>query len=148
MPFGVNPKTGRPGPQPKKFVSGDKEQARHRVNREVAAGALPNPNSVPCADCGHIGNDKRHEYDHWNGYDADHFLDVQSVCTACHAKRDSSKKKQTHCIHGHEFSKENTLIKANGCRQCRECSRIRNRARRDAAFWREYRRKRKERSDG
>lgn len=30
---------------------------------------------------------------------------------------------QTHCIHGHEFTPENTYIKPNGCRRCRECSR-------------------------
>lgn len=141
---GINPKTGRPGPAPKPFVSGDKLQARQRVNREVACGALPNPNSLQCYDCGHIGSSRRHEYDHHLGYDADHFLDVQPVCTLCHAKRDSEKKRASHCIHGHEFTAENTVIKTNGTRQCRECRRAHDRGRRDAAYWREYRRKRKE----
>lgn len=31
------------------------------------------------------------------------------------------KKRQTHCIHGHAFDKENTIIK-RGCRQCRKCA--------------------------
>lgn len=35
--------------------------------------------------------------------------------------------RKTHCIHGHEFSKENTLVLPNGNRQCRMCSRERNR---------------------
>ena len=34
---------------------------------------------------------------------------------------------KTHCIHGHEFSKENTLVLKNGNRQCRMCHRERNR---------------------
>lgn len=33
------------------------------------------------------------------------------------------QKNQTHCIHGHEFSKENTFVNANGSRSCRECGR-------------------------
>jgi hypothetical protein len=35
---------------------------------------------------------------------------------------------QTHCIHGHEFTPENTRIK-KGYRQCRECQRATGRAR-------------------
>ncbi len=66
------------------------------------------------------------------------------VCKQCHMNRDSVKKQQTHCIHGHEFTSENTIIKTNGTRQCRQCFRNYDRKRRDAAWWREYRRKRKE----
>jgi len=33
----------------------------------------------------------------------------------------------THCKSGHEFTEENTKIRANGTRQCRECSRIHGR---------------------
>lgn len=32
-------------------------------------------------------------------------------------------KEQTHCIHGHLFSVENTRIKKNGGRICKECNR-------------------------
>jgi hypothetical protein len=35
-------------------------------------------------------------------------------------------KAKTHCCRGHEFNKDNTYIKANGCRDCRECSKIRH----------------------
>ncbi|MFB7461281.1 hypothetical protein [Streptomyces sp. NPDC056188] len=31
--------------------------------------------------------------------------------------------RKTHCIHGHEFSPENTYVKPNGQRQCRQCGR-------------------------
>lgn len=30
---------------------------------------------------------------------------------------------KTHCIHGHEFTPENTYIAPNGTRHCKECSR-------------------------
>jgi len=34
---------------------------------------------------------------------------------------------QTHCMHGHEFTPENTYIKPNGCRRCKECTRAASR---------------------
>lgn len=147
MPFGVNPKTGRPGAAPKPSRSGDKRQAREKANQEVHAGRMPHPNERPCADCGHVWSEgeRRHEYDHHLGYDAEHHLDVEPVCTVCHAKRDSAKKRQTHCVRGHEFTAGNTFLKRNGTRGCRECRKMHDRRRgRDAAYWREYRQKRKE----
>jgi hypothetical protein len=37
--------------------------------------------------------------------------------------------RQTHCIHGHEFTPENTKInRTSGRRACRECARAENRA--------------------
>lgn len=72
---------------------GDKKQARARVNYLVANRRLPEPNSLPCADCGHVWTEgeRRHEYDHHQGYDAAHQLDVQSVCTTCHHKREARR---------------------------------------------------------
>lgn len=34
-------------------------------------------------------------------------------------------QKQTHCVHGHEYTPENTYINPAGARTCRICSRIR-----------------------
>jgi len=34
---------------------------------------------------------------------------------------------QTHCIHGHEFTLENTRVKPNGCRECKTCHRNQSR---------------------
>lgn len=34
------------------------------------------------------------------------------------------QKAKTHCIHGHEFNFENTIIRSNGCRGCLACRRI------------------------
>jgi hypothetical protein len=152
MPFGINPATGKPGPAPNLPRSGDKKQARQRINVEVRTGRRPHPNELPCTDCGHIWRDgeRRHEYDHYRGYAPDHHLDVEPVCTDCHAKRDSAKAKQTHCGRGHEFTPENTTLKANGTRECRACRKVWNsnhhRGGRDAAYWRAYRLERKARN--
>lgn len=75
-----------------------KVRARNRVQTEVRAGRLPHPNTVPCVDCGHVfgeGDDpaRRHEYDHHNGYDDDHVLDVVVVCTVDHGRRESERRK-------------------------------------------------------
>lgn len=31
------------------------------------------------------------------------------------------RSRQTHCVHGHEFTLRNTRVRANGTRQCRKC---------------------------
>ena len=86
-------------PKPRQFVKGrsfvpardgDKKQARGRVNYFVECGLLPRPNSLPCVDCGHIYGERpsrRHEYDHFLGYAAEHHEHVQPVCSRCHRTR-------------------------------------------------------------
>ena len=126
----VRPATSGPAPIPPR--DGDKKQARRRINVEVRTGRREHPNELPCVDCGHVWakGERRHEYDHHLGYGADHHYDVEPVCTICHAKRDGTRAKQTHCIHGHEFSPANTGLKSNGTRFCRECRRAYDRKRR------------------
>jgi hypothetical protein len=82
------------GPAPHDARDGDQKQARHRINREVRRGIRPHPNLLPCVDCGHIWkpHQKRHEYDHYLGYAAEHHLDVQVVCTSCHATRERLRR--------------------------------------------------------
>jgi hypothetical protein len=144
MPYGLNQTTGRPGPAPKPPRDGDRKQARQRINVEVRTGRRPHPNSLPCADCGHVWSEgeQRHEYDHHKGYAPEHHLEVEPVCVDCHAKR-GTKAQQTHCIHGHEFTPENTIIKSNGARQCRKCRREFDRKRkRPDGYWKELNRRR------
>jgi hypothetical protein len=89
------PKPGeRFGPKPAPARSGDKRQARKRVNQLVKAGKIPHPKALPCHDCGHIFaiGERRHEYDHYLGYSAEHHRDVQPVCTSCHAQRERRRK--------------------------------------------------------
>jgi hypothetical protein len=146
VPGGMNPQTGRPGPAPKPARDGDREQARQRVNVEVRTGRRPHPNTLPCADCQHEWKpgERRHEYDHFLGYDAVHHGDVQPVCTRCHSKRSFARgevtpddlrvggtaraaKRKTHCLEGHPMSRSH-----DGEWRCREC-RLR--------YWRERYRK-------
>lgn len=70
--------------------AGDKKQARHRVNHLISIGLLQNPNNLPCVDCKHTKNDekkRRHEYDHYLGYEVENQETVEVVCTICHKKR-------------------------------------------------------------
>ena len=88
----------RPRPEPgRRYVAprdGDQLQARRRVNYIVDAGLLPDPDDVPCTDCGHEhGTDeRRHEYDHHLGYAAEHHEDVEAVCTKCHHAREDLRR--------------------------------------------------------
>ena len=85
----------KPRPQPgRRFVDargGDKIQARRRVNFLVEAGLISSPNANPCNDCGHMGPGKRHEYDHFKGYAAEHHESVEAVCTTCHHAREKRR---------------------------------------------------------
>jgi hypothetical protein len=89
----INPKTGRPGPARDPRRDGDKKQARSRINHDVQLGLRPSPNSLPCADCGHIYRlgGRRHEYDHHKGYGAEHHGDVEALCSSCHHKREARR---------------------------------------------------------
>lgn len=124
MAFGINPQTGRPGPTPFAPRAGDKKQARQRINVEVRQGRRPHPNAVPCVDCGHVWTkgERRHEYDHHRGYAPEYHYDVESVCTACHARRDGKAAKNK-CANGHQYTEANTKITRRGTRVCKECRR-------------------------
>jgi len=74
--------------------SGDKKQARRRVNYLVEQGLIPHPEDLPCVDCGDgvFSGSYRHEYDHYLGYSADHQLDVEPVCSKCHHNREAVRR--------------------------------------------------------
>lgn len=86
----------RPDPG-RRFVEargGDHLQARRRVNYLVDAGLIPGPNSLPCTDCGHEygPGERRREYDHHHGYEAEHHECVEAVCTTCHHAREDLRR--------------------------------------------------------
>lgn len=126
------------------WTDAQKVAARYAVNLEIKRGKIPPPSTLPCTDCGHVfdGTGNRHEYDHHEGYDLAHHLDVQVVCKRCHVMRDNLKAKQTECSRGHAFTPENTKLRKNGTRECRQCRRDRESAVRNAEWWR-LRRERK-----
>ena len=80
---------GRHGPIPFPPRDGDKQQARKRVNLQVRTARRPNPNTLPCSDCGHLVKDggSRHEYAHFLGYGTEHHEAVEAVCSVCHHRR-------------------------------------------------------------
>nr|WP_230949513.1 hypothetical protein [Burkholderia stagnalis] len=131
-------------------AGGGKRQARQRI--EARTGERPHPHCLPCTDCGHLYalGERRHEYDHHLGYAAEHHLDVQAVCTLCHAKRDSARAKQTHCIRGHAFDEQNTYVAANGTRHCRACMKLREKSRpqRGSEYWARVNAKRRGKQNG
>ena len=75
----------------RRFVAprdGDKKQARRRVNHLADEGLLPHPSTQPCTDCGDTSCARRHEFDHFMGYAAEHHEDVEVVCSKCHHARE------------------------------------------------------------
>lgn len=87
-------KPARPGPRRIPRRSGDKLQARSRINHDVDLGLRPRPNELPCTDCGHVWKkgERRHEYDHHLGYEAEHHGDVEAVCSRCHSTRERKRR--------------------------------------------------------
>lgn len=71
--------------------------ARTAVYRAIRKGILPLPSSLPCTDCGHHDSDKRHEYDHFAGYNLENRLSVEVVCTTCHADREIRRRGAAEC---------------------------------------------------
>jgi len=78
-----------------------------------------------------------------DGMQLDHLCRVRACCNPSHLEpvtqtvnilRGESpyakKARQSHCKWGHELTGNNVRVKKNGCRQCRECDRIREKARR------------------
>ncbi len=148
----VNSLTGKPGPAPMPARDGDKQQARQRINVEVRTGYRAHPNDLACVDCSHVHvqGERRHEYDHYLGYAAEHHGSVQSVCTTCHAARDNAKAKQTQCKNGHEFTPENTYRPPSGGRSCRACMKEHESQRgpRGSDYWKQVNAKRRDQNYG
>ena len=86
-------RTSPPGPPPAPPRSEDRKQARRRINVEVRSGRRPHPKTLPCTDCGHEWkeDERRHEYDHYLGYAAEHHCAVEPVCTTCHRRRATAR---------------------------------------------------------
>lgn len=70
----------------------EKRRARRLVQSRVRRGTLVDPKSLKCMDCGHKGDDRRHEYDHYLGYATEHHASVQAVCSRCHSQREKARK--------------------------------------------------------
>lgn len=86
----------RPSPHADIAPLKDRQMARRVISAMVRKGIIPSANEVPCVDCGHINtdNEKCHEYDHYLGYEPEHYASVQPVCINCHVRREESRRKR------------------------------------------------------
>lgn len=60
-----------------------KKLARYAVYNATRKGMIQKASDFSCTDCGVTAN----EYDHYLGYDENHWFDVEPVCFICHNKR-------------------------------------------------------------
>jgi hypothetical protein len=106
-----------------------RNKARSAVRAAIVKGSLPHANTVPCHDCGCMWAEgqRRHEYDHYKGYERENRLEVQPVCKRCHTLRDNQFVNLTHCLKGHPFDEANTRVQGT-LRRCRACAVISNMA--------------------
>jgi hypothetical protein len=58
----------------------EKTRAHVAINYALRTGKIKRPDT--CVLCEEVSNDIVAH--HWNGYDADHYLDVQWICRRCH----------------------------------------------------------------
>lgn len=98
-----------------------KTKRSHRVAYELTNGPLLKGKSLDhlCHDPGICFKGKK--CPHRSCVNPSHL----KPCSSKENSKRSNKATQTHCINGHEFNLENTYIKPNGTRSCRECHRIR-----------------------
>jgi len=66
-----------------------KRMAQETTARRVRAGLIPPPCALPCTDCftEWEPGTPRHHYDHYLGYEDEHWADVEAVCPRCHNRR-------------------------------------------------------------
>lgn len=65
---------------------------------------------------------------HWANISQEYMKDLSDwrrLCAKCHRKYDTDRK--LYCTHGHERSPQNTNIRPDGRKYCRECDLIRKR---------------------
>lgn len=76
-----------------------------------------------CDDCGTTDN-RRYEWANISGDYKWDLLDWKRLCVPCHKKLDEGARTythKTHCLRGHGYTRDNTINRADGSRQCREC---------------------------
>lgn len=68
---------------------------------------------------------------------------LEAVTTGENTRRGLCGRLVVRCVNGHDFTPENTAYKPTGQRICIACRRARDKGRRNAEWWRQYRKKRK-----
>jgi len=71
-----------------------KDQARWFIKNQWRSGRIPHPKTLSCTDC----QEEAKEYDHYLGYEPEHWGHVQPVCRSCHHKRGYDRKERNAMI--------------------------------------------------
>jgi len=110
-------------------------RAAHRVSYEIYRGPIPEGFHIHHA-CGqklcvnplHLEaiSPREHVLER-------HPETIAPAISAARAERRRQQRALTHCVNGHEFTRENTYVRKEGWRMCRACMRDRLRARKAAA---------------
>lgn len=102
----------------------ERHYARIAVYRRTEEGLMPKARTLACADCAKPAR----EYDHFLGYDKDHWYDVEPVCRRCHLNREMNRR--THCHRGHEYTDASwKVVEGFKRRKCWDCTRLYSRTR-------------------
>lgn len=70
----------------------NKRKARAFLNNNIVFNDFPRPDAQLCVDC----SAPAEQYDHYKGYEREHWLDVEPVCVECHLKRTFGFKARRH----------------------------------------------------
>jgi hypothetical protein len=81
------------------FMPTNKDRARWATKQAWRTNKIPHPKTLLCSDCGGPAV----EYDHYLGYEREHWLDVQPVCRRCHHQR-GYKRGERHAVILHQES--------------------------------------------
>lgn len=93
-----------------------RERTRRRTAQLIQAGVLVRPDT--CERCDGDGGGFTIECHHPSYDDA---ATIEWLCKVCHMAHHSDSV--AHCVHGHEYTPENTYVAPKGGRACRTCQR-------------------------
>jgi hypothetical protein len=98
---------------------------RIKEGRRAAGGWVHTPESR--AKIGEAGKGRTP----WNKGQTGVSDETRAKMRASHLGKEPANKGRTHCVHGHEYTPENTIINTKGARVCKTCQQLRYQARKE-----------------
>lgn len=78
-----NPESKRASAAKAKVANRERTRAHNAVYRAVRRGLLPPPDTMVCDSCDEA---LAAHYHHFNGYEREHWFDIEPLCTECHGR--------------------------------------------------------------